>query len=133
MLGPDFLCARHIESAEAQTPALEAFIDWEMKEGHRMLLEGAWITPEAAARRCETSPATRAVFIYEPDEDEVMASMVARQKRDHPSERQMRLAAMAWRYGNWIRDGARENGLPVVDARPRATLVDRILVAAEQG
>jgi hypothetical protein len=40
---------------------------------------------------------------------------------------------MAWRYGNWIRDGARENGLPVVDARPRATLVDRILVAAEQG
>jgi 2-phosphoglycerate kinase len=98
-----------------------------------MLLEGAWITPEAAARRRDTSPATGAVFIHEPDEDEVLASMVARQIRDHPSERQMRLAAMAWRYGNWIRDGARKNGVPVVDARPRATLVDRIIVAAGQG
>ena len=133
MRGPEFLCARHIESAEAQTPALEAFIDWEMKEEHRMLLEGAWITPEAAAHRRDTSPATGAVFIHEPDEDEVLASMVARQMRDHPSERQLKLAAMAWRYGNWIRDGAMQRGLPIVAARPRATLVDRIIVAAGQG
>ncbi len=131
--GPDFLCARHIESAEAQTPALEAFIDREMKEGHRMLLEGAWITPELAARRCKHSKEARAVFIHEPEEEEILASMVARQKRDHPSERQLRLAAMAWRYGNWIRDGAELHGLPVVEARPRETLIDRIIHAAEQG
>jgi len=129
--GPDFLCARHIESAEAQTPALEAFIDWEMKERHRMLLEGAWITPEMAAGRCKESLDTRAVFIHEPDESQILASMVARQKRDHPSERQLRLAAMAWRYGNWLRDGATEHGLPIAEARPRATLVDRIIKAVE--
>jgi hypothetical protein len=40
---------------------------------------------------------------------------------------------MAWRYGNWIRDGAMQRGLPIVAARPRATLVDRIIVAAGQG
>ncbi len=128
--GPEFLCARHIESAEAQTPALDAFIDRELKEAHRLLLEGAWITPAMAARRCQTAPRTRAVFIYEPNETEVLASMVERQKRDFPSERQIMLAAMAWRYGNWLRGGAREHGLPIVEARPRGTLADRILHAA---
>lgn len=130
--GPDFLCARHIESAEAQTPALDAFADWELKEGHRMLLEGAWITPAMAARRCEGTDQTRAVFIHEPEEAEILASMVERQRRDSPSERQIRLAAMAWRYGNWIRDGAVESGLPLVAARPRGTLVERIVLAAEK-
>jgi 2-phosphoglycerate kinase len=128
--GPEFLCARHIESAETQAPALDAFIDWEMKEGHRLLIEGAWITPQLAARHCNAVPHARAVFIYEPDEDAILASMVERQRRDSPSERQVRLAAMAWRYGNWIRDDAQEHGLPVVDARPRETLVERIVGAA---
>jgi 2-phosphoglycerate kinase len=129
--GPDFVCERHVESAQAQTPALQAFIDWELKEGHSMLLEGAWITPEMAARHCEALRDTRAVFIHEPDEDGILASMVERQLRDSPSERQIRLAAMAWRYGNRLRDGARKHGLPVVEARPRDTLVDRIIEAAD--
>jgi len=129
--GPDFLCSRHIESAEAQTPAIEAFLDREMKEGHRLLLEGAWITPEMAARRCAEVPGTRAAFIHEGEEDEVLKSMMTRSGRDTPSERQLRLSTMAWRYGNWLRDEAIARGLPVVDARPRETLVDRIILATE--
>ena len=58
---------------------------------------------------------------------EVLASMVKRQNRDHPSERQLRLSEMAWRYGNWLREGADRHGLPVVAARPRETLTDRII------
>jgi hypothetical protein len=38
---------------------------------------------------------------------------------------------MAWRYGNWLREGAKARGLPVVEARPRETLVDRIMAAIE--
>jgi hypothetical protein len=38
---------------------------------------------------------------------------------------------MAWRYGNWLRDGALAHGLPVVEARPRNTLVDRIMQAID--
>ena len=128
--GADYLCQRHIESAEAQTPAIEAFIDRELKEGHKLLLQGAWITPELAARRCEASADTRAVFIHEPEESQILASMVLRQRRDHPSERQIRLAAMSWLYGNWLSDGAEGRGLPVVEARPRETLVDRIMQEA---
>jgi hypothetical protein len=57
--------------------------------------------------------------------------MVRRQRRESPSERQLRLAPMAWRYGNWLRDGAEQHGLPVVQARPRERLVDRIVQAIE--
>jgi 2-phosphoglycerate kinase len=129
--GPDFLCRRHIESAEAQTPAIEEFVDRELKEGHSFVFEGAWITPEMASRRCLASDETVAVFLHEPEESEVLASMVQRQRRDHPSERQLRLSAMAWRYGNWLCEGAERHGLPVVSARPRETLVDRIIEAAQ--
>jgi 2-phosphoglycerate kinase len=128
--GPDFLCARHIEAAEAMTPAINGFLDREVAEGHRLVFQSAWLTPEAAARRCEASPETRAVFIHEEEESEALASMVKRQRREYPSERQLRLAPMAWRYGNWLRDEAQRLGLPVVEARPRETLVERIMEAA---
>ena len=129
--GPEYLCARHIESAEALTPALEAFIDREMKEGHRLLLEGAWITPELAARRTSAWNGARAVFIYEPEQDQVLAAMMSRQSVAEPTKRQLWLAPMAWRYGNWLRDGARKNNLPIVEARPRRTLADRVMQAAK--
>ncbi|TMB98153.1 MAG: hypothetical protein E6J42_06630 [Chloroflexi bacterium] len=127
--GPDFLCARHIECAETMSPPLDAAIDFELHQRHPLVFEGAWITPEMAARRVQMSAQTRAVFIYEPEESEILASMVRRQNRDSPSERQVKLAAMAWRYGNWLREGAEKHGLPIVRARPRDTLVERIVDA----
>jgi 2-phosphoglycerate kinase len=129
--GAEFLCERHIVAAKAMTPAIDAFLDREIAEGHRLLFQSAWLTPEAAARRQGASPETRAAFIHEPQESEVLATMVRRQRRESPSERQLRLAPMAWRYGNWLRDGAEQHGLPVVQARPRERLVDRIVQAIE--
>ncbi len=129
--GPEFLCTHHIKCAEAQTPALDAFIDFELMEGRRFVLEGAWITPAMAARRVQGTPDVRAVFIHEPDQEGVLLSMMTRSGRDHPSERLLRQSEMAWRYGNWVRGGANEHGLRVVEARPRETLVERIIQAIE--
>jgi 2-phosphoglycerate kinase len=100
-----------------------------MHDGHRLVFEGAWITPELAARRCE-SPEVRAVFIVESEEKEVLAAMLERSRRTEPLPRQLSISAMAWRYGRWLADGAEKFGLPVVPARPRETLVDRIIDAA---
>ncbi len=127
--GPDHLLKLHIEAAEAMTGALEAFIDWELIEGHRFVFEGAWITPESAARRC-ASERERAVFIDEPVEQEILASMLQRSKRTEPLPRQLTISAMAWRYGNWLREQTTRLGLPSVLAQPRQTLVDRIIAAA---
>ena len=117
--GPDFLCARHIKSALAQTPALDAFLDREMKEGHRLLFEGAWITPEMAARRCAEVPGTRAAFIYEPEQEEVLASMMTRSGRDAP----VRTAAETVRHGVAVRQlatGRRSEPRPAGGGRATA-------------
>src|SRR2546428_14178502 len=49
--GAEALCQLHIETANALTEPLDEFISREIKEGHDLVVEGAWITPEFAARR----------------------------------------------------------------------------------
>jgi len=127
---PEHLLKIHIEEAKAMTPALEAFINWEMKEGNRFILQGAWFTPELAARRCAASDEVRSVFLDEPLESDIMASMLERSKRTEPDARQLIVARVGWLYGNWIREQAQQHGVPIVNARPRETLVDRIIAAA---
>jgi 2-phosphoglycerate kinase len=120
----------HIQEAETMAPALEAFISWEMKEGNRFIFQGAWMTPEFAARRRAVSDEVRAVFIDEPLESDIMASILERSNRTEPDARQLIVARVAWLYGNWIRQQANQQGVPLVAARPRETLVGRIIAAA---
>lgn len=127
---PEHLLNVHIEEAKAMTPALEAFINWEMKEGNRFIFQGAWITPELAARRCAASDEVRAVFLDEAKERNIMASMLERSKRTEPDARQLIVARVGWLYGNWIREQAERHCIPLVATRPRKTLVDRIIEAA---
>lgn len=131
--GPDHLLQLHIAAAEAMTPALNAFLDWEVHEGNRFVLQGAWITPGLAAKRC-ASGSERAIFIDEPEEHEILNSMMERSGRKAPGleplPRQLSISAMAWRYGNWLREGTRQLGIATVTARPKETLADRIIAAA---
>lgn len=131
--GTDHLLQLHIAVANAMTPSLDAFLDWELHEGNRFVFQGAWITPELAAKRCE-SGFERAVFIDEPDEREILNSMMERSGRKaqglEPLPRQLSISAMAWRYGDWLRKQGLKLGLPIVAARPRETLSDRIIAAA---
>jgi len=127
---PEHLLRVHIEEPETMTPALEVFINWEMKEGNRFIFQGAWITPELAARLCAASDEVRAVFLDEAEEHDIMASMLERSKRTEPDARQLIVARVGWLYGNWIREQAERHGIPMVTVRPRETLVDRIIEAA---
>lgn len=112
------------------TPALAAFIDWELHERNRFVFHGAWITPHFAAQKCASSPKVRAVFIDEQLAEKILASMVKRSGRTEPNERQLVIAEVAWLYGKWLREEAHHHGVPTVPARPRKTLVDRIISAA---
>lgn len=127
---PEHLLKVHIGEAETMTPALEAFINWEMKEGNRLIFQGAWITPGLAARRCASSDEVRAVFLDEPLESDILASMLERSKRSEPDARQLIVARVGWLYGNWIREHAERQGIPLVASRPRETVVGRIIEAA---
>jgi ribosomal protein S18 acetylase RimI-like enzyme/dephospho-CoA kinase len=130
--GAEHLFRLHIESAEAISESLGAFVDWQLREGERLVLEGAWITAQcAAALRERYAGAVDAVFICEADADAVLAAMMARASAPARTPRRLRLAEMSWRYGEWLRAESGRLAVPVVEARPRDTLVTRILDAAE--
>ncbi|MEO8456812.1 MAG: hypothetical protein ABI559_03265 [Chloroflexota bacterium] len=128
---PSHLLQVHIEEAAAITPALDAFLTWEMKEGNRFVMQGAWLTPEFAARKCAASPKVRAVFIDEPEENAIMSSILERSKRTEPDARQQIVGKVAWLYGNWLCKQAQQHGVPQVGRNPKETLADRIIAAAE--
>jgi 2-phosphoglycerate kinase len=130
---PEALARLHAEEAEAMTPAIEAFIDRELAERSRLVFHGAWITPALAARKCAQTPEVRAVFIDDPNEDDLLGSMVTRSGRSEPGARLIMLARVSVLYGDWLRQGAQRHGVPVVLARPHEALADRILEAADSG
>lgn len=128
-LTAEYLCERHIRSAEAISQAMDSVIEYYLWERWPVVLEGAWITPAVAGRWTRQYEAVRAVFIHEPDVDEVLASMLARSDRQNPTHGQRVLSEVCWLFGNWVREQALAEGLPVVDAPPRATLAERVLEA----
>lgn len=132
-LPPERLCDRHIASAEAISHAMDSVIEYFLWERWRVVLEGAWITPAEAGRWTRQYEALRAVFIHEPDIDEVLAAMLARSGKQEPTRRKRVLAEVCWLFGNWVREQAMAEGLPVVDARPRATLPKRVLAVIGVG
>jgi hypothetical protein len=83
--------------------------------------------PAAAARWSRQHDDVRAVFIHEPDVDEILASMVARSGKLTP--RKKASSKFCWLFGNWVREQALAERLPVIDASPRATLPERVLEA----
>jgi 2-phosphoglycerate kinase len=126
------LAELHIEEARLMAPALEAFLRKEVQEGNWFIFHGAWLTPNLAAAFIRSNPAARAVFLDETTEDELLAAIVTRSGRAEANRRQRVMAEVAVIYGAWLRDGAEGLGLPLVAARPRDTLVERILEAAER-
>ena len=125
------LCERHIKSAEAISQTMDPVIEYYLWERWPVIVEGAWITPAAAARWCRQYEAVRAVFIHEPDVDEILSAMAARSGRQKPSPGQHAGVEVHWLFGNWVREQALAEGLPVVEASPRATLAERVLAAID--
>ena len=73
----------------------------------------------------------QAIFVVEPDEDAILANIVARGRGlDGWNEAQVRTWARAyWLYGQWLAAEARRHAVAVVEPRPWDTLAVRIAAA----
>ena len=132
-LTAECLCQRHVKSAQTISQAIDPVIDNYLWERRPVVVEGAWITPAVAGRWTRQSEAVRAVFIHEPGIDKIAAAMVARSGGQDPSPRTIVASEVFWLFGNWVREQALAEGLPVVDAPPGATLAERVLAAIHRG
>ncbi len=129
---PEYLCDLHIKSAWAISETLDPVIEYLLWEQSPVILEGAWITPAVAGRWTKQYESVRAVFIHEPDVDEVLAAMLARSGERSPTHLKKVISKVCWLFGNWVREQALAERLPMVTAPPRRTLTERVLAAASR-
>jgi len=126
--------ARFRDGSAIVCAALEAVLAHELEsrpEG--FALEGTWLAPEWLAALPGRFPAAdiRAVLLWEGESAEVQRVLLARSNHGSASPSQITFADLAWRIGERLRSRAAAAGIPVVAARPRETLLERVAAALE--
>jgi len=129
---PEELRDRFIAVGEIVSNALEIVVANHVATDAPLVLEGDGIVPAMASLRTfaglEVGDLVRAVVLIEPDEAVILRAMLDRGRGigrlTEPEQRAQ--ARGSWLYGQWLRTQAERHGLPVVEARPWATLADRV-------
>jgi len=134
-LPPERLRDGLIGTGEAMSPAIEIATASQIDHAGPAIFEGDGILPALAAapllRARVASGQVALVFVVEADEAALLANMLARGRgmAARPAAEQRTEARAKWLFGQWLVAEAGRHGLPVVEARPWATLAERILAA----
>lgn len=146
-LSPEAFVGGLIGVGRALMPALRAVISHHVAvpEAGRLILEGDGLLPELVTNLALTDALgaslssmegkVRGVFIHEVEEAQLLRDFMARDRGFNagPSAEQRYYVHAVWRYGMWLKTEAERCGVPVVPARPYATLVQRVLETASGG
>ena len=119
---------------DVMLPALEAVVENHLEEGTSLILEGDFIHPALAARDAFGEQANdgrvAAVFLDEPDEDQVVRNFLSREPATGSQITRARVSVLR---AAWIRQACTELGIPSVPARPWETLFERVIGALNDG
>lgn len=137
---PEALCDGFITVGNALTRPLSVVIAHHVfvESAGPAILEGDGILPALAAQRnfanMHFSPAVvtnevRSLFLIESDEEIILRNMRQRGRGfEHFSPKEQETLVRASKlYGQWLRRQADHYGLPVIEARPWETLLERAL------
>lgn len=132
-MSPELLRDGLIAVGQVLSPALEVMIENHVDTHAPIVIEGDAILPSLFARppvrTRSIDGSVRSVFLVEPDEEMLLANIMARRRgiTDYSEAELFTQARTAWLYGQWLAQEAQHSRLPVVEARPRSTLVERIM------
>jgi 2-phosphoglycerate kinase len=132
---PDRLSAEEImlqglEVARVMTSGLEAVIADHLRTQVPLVLEGDFIAPALAAQTSfdgeQNDGRVRAVFLYEPDEMQILHNF---SQREPAVGEQTKRARVSWLQGQWLERECERLDLAVLTTRPWQTLLERVLEA----
>jgi 2-phosphoglycerate kinase len=133
-LPADDLLARYLRVATVVCQAIEAVVLHYASIKKAAVIEGCWLLPDFAVQSefagYPVQAPIGALYLREPSLDQLAQQLLVRADGWHaeqPKAIQDAHALMQWRFGVEVNQRAKVLGLPVIDARPRATLVDRAL------
>ncbi|MFE6666820.1 AAA family ATPase [Streptomyces sp. NPDC057697] len=116
-----------IATAEALEPAVLGVVRNRLTVDVPAVIEGDYLTPAAAAEAIREGRASgrrvRAVFLHEPDPEQIVANYADREPDSGEQRHRARVGAA---YSHWLADEAARHGLPVVECRPWAGLPARL-------
>jgi 2-phosphoglycerate kinase len=88
-----------------------------------LIIEGDGILPQPV------SAGVRSIFIVEANEQQLLANLQARGRGFNELDplNQQAYSHASWLHGQWLAAEAEKLGLPVLDARPQHTILERLL------
>lgn len=134
-LPPKRLCDALIAVGQVMSPSLEVIIENHVDTVAPVVIEGDSILPSLFARASVRDRASsghiHAVFLVEPEEDTMLANMIARDRGiTGQTALELRTEARAkWLYGQWLASEAYRHNLPILEPHPWSTLVERVIIA----
>jgi 2-phosphoglycerate kinase len=119
-----------LEVGRVMAPGLEAVIANHLGSQAPVVLEGDFIHPSLAAQAGfmdqPNNGRVRAVFLYEDDEQQLVANFLRREPESGP---QLTRARVSWLYGQWLKREAERYGIPALPARPWEMVFERVIAA----
>ena len=103
----------------------------DLQRHETVIADGAWLLPEFAATLSIDDVEVLAAFLHEEDQREVRTSLDSRRANRSPAPWHEHVACVKWTFGNYLAGEAQSMGRPVVAARPRETLLERLRAALE--
>lgn len=125
------LVQRHIAASERVCRVLPRALAFELQTHESLIADGAWLLPSFVASLRFEGVETRAAFLFEHEYEHVRDAMESRREVPMVAPWHERSAKTSWEYGNYLADEARHLGLPVLAARPRETLLERLRSALD--
>lgn len=119
----------HVAASEVVCGALPAVLGLELQAHERLVVDGAWLLPSFVSQFQLPSTTVAAVYVVQRTEADVEAALMGRREGLRLEDRHRLMNRRIFQYGAWLADQAHEYGLPVVEALPFGTLLDRARAA----
>ena len=122
----ELLVAAHVQASRLVCAALPRVLQFELQTHETLIADGAWLLPEFLAGLRLDDVDVRCAILHEPEPAEVRAAMDSRRGMKMVAPWHERSAGASWAYGQWLAGEAARHHVPVVEARPRASLLERV-------
>ena len=120
------LLEQHIAASRRICTWLPRALEFELLTHQTLIVDGAWLLPEFLASFALDDVEVSRAIIHEADREALQAAMAARTGLKMVASHHEAGARLSWEYGNWLEAEAKQWRIPVVAARPRETLLDRL-------
>ncbi len=126
------ICADWVRVGNAMVKPLEAIIHHHLivPDVGPLIIEGDGILPVITGQFIEPK-AVSTVFIVEQNEEQLLSNLRSRGRgfNEWNSPEQKGFAHASWLYGQWLAREAKQYDLPVINAQPQQTLLERVLAS----